>query len=201
MKLGKILYRGTIVVDIDGVLADFESKFCEDFGTDNRHLYSLTARYPKIDPDIIKEYISNPDNYKDLSPIFGGLLFTRQAHGRGWNVVLMTSRSLSLKEVTANWLAKYGVVYNEIYFTNDKNNTIADYDLINPSKPVKIVVDDSVSVLKSVPNKYAVAWYQEWNSDYFPSMRYDNELMKIVIHHSKDDFYPVGAWDKVQNAK
>ena len=46
MKLGKMRYRGTIAVDIDGVLADFEKKFCEDFGEDNRHLYSFYGRYP-----------------------------------------------------------------------------------------------------------------------------------------------------------
>lgn len=197
MKLGKMKYRGTIAVDMDGVLSDFEDKFCQDFGDANRHLYSLEARYPNVDPELIREYVANPENYKDLAPIFGGLLFTRQAHLRGWYVLLVTSRDKSLRGVTKDWLSRYGVVYHELMFAKNKREVIADYDAINPSRPVKIVVDDSVSVLKSMPEKYCVAWQQEWNLNYYPSMKYSQEQMKIVLLESKDDFYPMGAWDKV----
>ena len=194
MKLGKKLYRGTIAVDIDGVLADFESKFCEDFGEDNRHMYSLAARYPEIDPELIEEWVKNPENYVDLAPIFGGLLFVRQAHQRGWYILLVTSRDKSLREVTRNWLAKYGVVYNEIMFTRAKALTIQDYDNLNPTRPVKIVVDDSVSVLESLPDKFSVAWEQPWNISFRPSMWYSEVEMRIIL--CTGDGSVRGIWDK-----
>lgn len=193
----KLKYRGTIVVDIDGVLVDFESAMCDAFGAINRHMYSPYDRYPDVPRDLITEFIDNPDNYIDLAPIFGGMLFCRQAHQRGWYVLLVTARDKSLREVTRNWLDRYGVVYNEIIFAKNKKEVIADYDIINPSRPVSIVVDDSVSVLLSMPEKYCVAWQQEWNLDYYPSIKYDQASMKIVLHQAKDDFYPVGAWDIV----
>jgi len=197
MKLGKMKYRGTIMVDIDGVIADFEGKFCEDFGDDNRHLYKLESRYPNLDPGLIREYVGNPENYVDLAPIFGGLLFCRQAYQRGWYVLLMTSRDKKLREITKSWLSKYSVVYHELMFSRNKREAVADFDALHPEYPVRIVVDDSVSVLESMPEKYCVAWQQEWNLDYYPAMKYSSTSMKIVLHQSKDDFYPVGVWDKV----
>lgn len=197
MKMPKIKYRGTIMVDIDGVIADFEGKFCEDFGDDNRHLSKLESRYPNLDPGLIREYVGNQENYVDLAPIFGGLLFCRQAYQRGWYVLLMTSRDKKLREVTKSWLSKYSVVYHELVFSRNKREAVADFDALHPEYPVRIVVDDSVSVLESMPEKYCVAWQQEWNLDYYPAMKYSSTSMKIVLHQSKDDFYPVGVWDKV----
>lgn len=198
MKLGNMLYRGTICVDIDGVIANFEKQFCEDFGEDNRHLYSLEARYPQIDPEIIKEYVANPEVYRDLEPIFGGLLFCRQAHQRGWYVLLVTSRDRKLREVTRGWLDKYDVVYNELIFSRNKKEAIADYDAINPTRKVAIVVDDSKSVLKSMPEKYCVAWYQLWNFGFYPSMTYLDEAMKLILKPSVYDS-AVGVWDMVRS--
>ena len=196
MKLGKMKYRGTIMVDIDGVISDFEGKFCEDFGNNNRHLYSFEGRYPEIDPELIREYVGNPENYVDLAPIFGGLLFCRQAHLRGWYVLLMTSRDKKLREVTKSWLSKYSVVYHELLFSRNKREAVADFDALHPEYPVSIVVDDSVSVLNSMPKKYCVAWWQIWNKGYYPHMSYSEADMKLMIETSAYDF-PVGVWDKV----
>lgn len=199
MKLGKMQYRGTIAVDIDGVLANFEKKFCEDFGYENRDLYSLEARYPELDPALIKEYVNNPDNYVDLEPIFGGLLFCRQAHQRGWYILLVTSRNPSLADVTRQWLAKYGAVYHELMFAKDKREAIYDWEEIEiwdcKKPPVSIVVDDSVSVLESMPEKYCVAWDSEWNYGYYPRMYYATLEMKLMLEIS--EWKVVGAWDKV----
>jgi len=195
MKLGRMMYRGTIVVNIDGVLANFEQKFCQDFGSDNRDLYSLEARYPNIDPEIIKEYVLNPQNYEDLSPIFGGILFTVQAKMAGWYVLLATSRDKSLREVTLKWLSHYNVHYNEIIFAKYKPSAIRDWERWNQDKPVRVVVDDSVSVLQQLPDKYCVAWDSLWNADYYPRMWYSNLRMKVMLEIS--DGESVGAWDKV----
>lgn len=195
MKFGKMVYRGTIAVDIDGVLADFEGKFCEDFGYKNRHMYKLGDRYPDLDRDLILEYVQNPSNYVDLAPIFGGILFTRQAHARGWYILLVTARDRSLREVTKNWLAKYSVVYHELYFTKNKREAIQDFDALNPTRKVAIVVDDSVSVLESMPERYCVAWNQPWNCWYYPNIWYSGSDMKLMLDTENQKW--VGVWDKV----
>ena len=197
MKMTKMKYRGTVMVDVDGVLADFEGKFCDDFGGDNRHLYSLEDRYPNVDRDLIAEYVKNPDNYVDLAPIFGGLLFCHQAHQRGWYVLLMTSRDKSLRGVTKSWLHKYSVVYHELVFSRNKRAAVEDFDVLHPEYPVRIVVDDSVSVLESMPEKYCVAWSQLWNFRYYPTMTYSGFDMKIMITPSVYG-EAVGIWDKVK---
>lgn len=197
MKMGKMKYRGTIVVDIDGVLADFESKFCEDFGNKNREMYKLETRYPYTDPELIKEYVNNPENYKDLAPIFGGLLFIRQAAYRGWNVTLVTSRGIHMREVTRNWLSKYGAVYHDLIFSSDKRETVLSLDRVYPYRPVAIVVDDSLEVLRSIPEKYCVAWEQPWNEVFYPSMRYDEDRMKLVICRHPSEIY-VSIWGKAK---
>lgn len=197
MKLGKMKYRGTIMVDIDGVLADWETPMCEAFGYQNRHMYSPYDRYPDVPRDLIAEFIDNLDNYVDLEPIFGGLLFCHQAKARGWYVALCTARPMTAYGLTKLWLKKYLVEYDQLWFSKDKTQFVFNFDMDNPDKPIRIVVDDRVSVLQSMPDKYCVAWQQEWNMNYYPSMKYDQASMKIVLHQSKDDFYPVGAWDIV----
>lgn len=196
MKLGHPVYRGTIVVDVDGVLADFEARFCEAFGTDNRHLYSLEARYPKVDKGLIGEFVLNSDNYVDLAPIFGGMLFTRQAYARGWYILLVTSRDRSLRRVTRQWLEKYNVAYHELVFAKNKKEVITDYDYINPSRKVKIVIDDSVSNLRSMPEKYCVSWRQPWNVEYYPAMEYSSSLMGVMLF-TGPGAAPIMVWDKV----
>lgn len=196
MKLGKMKYRGTICCDIDGVISDFEGKFCEDFGNDNRHLYELESRYPNLDPELIREYVGNQENYVDLAPIFGGILFCRQAYQRGWYVLLMTSRDKKLREVTKSWLSNYSVVYHELVFSRNKREAVADFDALHPEYPVSIVVDDSVSVLNSMPEKYCVAWAHPWNLGKFPSMWYDQNKMKVVLEDMRYGNIS-GVWDKV----
>ncbi len=200
MKMPKLKYRGTIMVDIDGVLADWETPMCDAFGYVNRHMYSPYDRYPGVSRELIDEFIQNPYNYEDLEPIFGGILFCHQAKARGWYVMLCTSRPYNngVYDITTTWLNKYRVEHDELIFSQKKADAILDFNEQNPDKGVTIAVDDSVAVLRAMPtNVYPVAWQQEWNLNYYPSMKYDQTAMKIVLHQSKDDFYPVGAWDIV----
>lgn len=197
MKLGKPVFCGTIAVDIDGVLCNFERGFSEAFGDGISSPYELEERYPHLNPELIREWVKTPENYRDLEPIFGGLLFTRQAQQRGWYILLVTSRDKVLQEVTKNWLARYGAVYNEIIFTMDKRESIMEYDALHSSRPVKIVVDDSVAVLENMPEKYGIAMANPWNRGYYPFMRYDTKEMKIKMY--TDEFSPSkGIWDRVK---
>lgn len=199
MKLGKKLYRGTIMVDIDGVLADLEGAFVEAFGDKRRDVYYLTDRYPEY-YDMIMEWVASPSTYADLSPIFAGLLFLRQATSRGWYIWLCSSRpkSKEMMEVTIGWLDKYGVKYNEFSLSDDKNDSIRSYNSLHPARSVRIVVDDSLDVLETIDSSiYSVAWSQPWNAGFYPRMWYDAETMRVLVQPSREES-PVGAWEKAK---
>ena len=64
------------VLDIDGVLADFEEGFCEAFGYSNRDLYSLEERYPDADQGLLK-VCRKSSQLQGLAPIFGSAPFNQ----------------------------------------------------------------------------------------------------------------------------
>jgi len=177
-------FRGLAVFDIDGVLADFEERMCEAFGYDNREMYRLEDRYPELDRGLIEEFSNSPENYRDLTPIFGGILLFTQIKLRGYYCVLATSRPRTLKSVTVDWLNRYNVRYEELIFTGNKVETIKDIESINADLSLKFSIDDSVSVLEKVQNVYmnsvpVLAWGQAWNQGYYPRLRYNENRMKI----------------------
>ena len=177
-------YRGLAVLDIDGVLADFEEGFCEAFGYSNRDLYSLEERYPDADQGLLKEFVENPLNYKDLAPIFGGVLLLNQLYSRGYYILLMTSRRKELKTVTFDWLKKYNIPFQELYFSCNKQEGINDFLALHGNLELQIFVDDSVSTLRAVERGAAdrvpfLAWGQPWKEGYYPRLRYNESAFKV----------------------
>ena len=79
--------------DLDGVLFDFERRFCQRFGTKNRHMYDLVSRFKNegFEEDIV-QFVKSPDTYFDLDPIFGGMRFLRDVAERGFNIIYITGR-------------------------------------------------------------------------------------------------------------
>lgn len=174
--------KATAVIDIDGCIADFESAFCDAFGSDNRHLYKLEDRYPHLHPDLIAEWVNSEDNYLNLSPIFGGLLLIQQLKQHGFDVVLMTSRGKHLQAVTEAWLKLYHIEPKALIFETHKAEAILEEnetcEVVFGKAPVTLFVDDSVSQLEQVkklnPSVTCLAWGQPWNYGYFPRLRYND---------------------------
>ena len=194
----KLIHRDAIMVDIDGVLADFEAKFCEDFGYDNRDEYNFYKRYPFLDPGLITEYVSDPENYKDLLPIFGGALFCQEAKSRGYYVLLVTSRDTKLREATKAWLSQYNIQYNELGFSKNKEEFIRDFEKINANLKVTMVVDDSVSSFAGMVGRTCFVWEQRWNQGYYPRISYDYVNFRLVGKSSKEDRWH-WIWSKDEN--
>ena len=171
--------RATAVIDIDNVLADFESAFCDAFGYENRHLYKLEDRYPHLDENLIGEWVNSEDNYINLSPIFGGLLLIQQLKQRGFDVVLMTSRNPSLEAVTEAWLKLYHIEPTHLIFQTNKAGHIRDWNDGWVAPPITLFVDDSVSQLEQVkklnPSVTCLAYSQPWNEGYYPRLRYNDK--------------------------
>jgi hypothetical protein len=172
----------SVGVDLDGVVFDFEGEFCERFGYDNRHLFDLYKRYPEVDPELINEFIHNPATYADLAPIFGGILLVNHARRLGFNVVILTSRPKEVAEVTKGVLEHYDVKYNDLVYAYDKKSAIENYNTIYCRYPIKMLVDDRIVHLESLPTGViGIAWEQPWNEGYYPRARYNPDNMKIEI--------------------
>ena len=171
--------RATAVIDIDNVLADFESAFCDAFGYENRHLYKLEDRYPHLDENLIGEWVNSEGNYINLSPIFGGLLLIQQLKQRGFDVVLLTSRGKHLEAVTKAWLTLYHIEPTKLIFETDKAGRINSFNQQMKTNQVTLFVDDSVSQLEQVkklnPSVTCLAYDQLWNQGYYPRIRYNDK--------------------------
>jgi uncharacterized HAD superfamily protein len=189
--------RATAVLDVDGVICDFESAFCDAFGSDNRHLYKLEDRYPHLHPDLIAEWVNSEDNYLNLKPIFGGLLLIQQLKQREFDVVLMTARGKHLEAVTKSWLALYHIEPQRVIFETDKAGRINSFNQQMKTNQVTLFVDDSVSQLQQVkklnPSITCLAWAQPWNYGYFPRLRYNDKDQVYRIEAS----IRLGKWDHI----
>lgn len=192
--------KATAVVDVDGVLADFEQAACEAFGFKNRHLYNFEERYPHLDPDLIAEWVNSEDNYLNLSPIFGGMLLIQQLKQRGFDVVLMTSRGKHLEAVTEAWLKLYHIEVGVLF----ENNKALAIQLHNSQtllqSPVTLFVDDSVSQLEQVkklnPSVTCLAYDQLWNQGWYPRIRYNDKDQVYRIEGNNGDGKWKDMWSK-----
>lgn len=127
-----------VVVDIDGVLADFEGAFCKEFGHDNRELVSLEKRYPLRAKEITK-YINDPISYKNLDLLLVGKQITDFLYNSGYEISLVTSRPMGCYYTTRDWLFRHRV--NFFSLTVDPHKT----SRIKAMKPL-FAVDDLLSV-------------------------------------------------------
>lgn len=169
-----------IVFDIDGLLAAFELSFCEKFGYGNRDYTNLAERYPE-QSDLVEEFIASHHTYEDLEPIFGGFVLLGTAKEKGYKIILMTSRPFGTKEVTAQWLQRYSVVYDELFYTKNKAEAIR---IMNERGNPKIVslVDDLPVNFEGLPKGVTgISWEQPWNEDYYPKARYNFDDMLVEI--------------------
>lgn len=88
--------QGTLFVDIDGTVADLT----------HRRVYvrSKPKNWPAFEKAIPFD-----------TPIDHVIEAVNTLYGAGWNVVMMSGRSERSREVTVEWLRKYGVPYHAMY--------------------------------------------------------------------------------------
>jgi uncharacterized HAD superfamily protein len=92
-----------VVLDIDGVLADFEGKYCYNFGYENRRLVSLEQRHPYWRKEV-KWFVDNPKTYIDLKPISLGVQVYNELLARDFKIWFVTSRPKEAVGITQFWL-------------------------------------------------------------------------------------------------
>ena len=147
-----------VVVDIDGVLANFEKAFCQTFGYDRRELVSLQSRYPNKARQIT-EFINDWTVYPNLEPIQLGLDICKHLNKNNFDVYIVTARPLGFERMTRAWLKKHGVNFCSFILNQSKTGRIAQL------KPL-CAVDDLFSVHRDLTwhNVPTIIVAQPWNN-------------------------------------
>ena len=90
----------TIIIDIDDTLC-----------LSGRRFELAKKSNGKIDWDIAH----NPELVKEDKPNLPMIDLAKRYKKDGFKIIILTGRPDSIKEVTENWLDKYGIEYDELY--------------------------------------------------------------------------------------
>lgn len=131
-----------VVVDMDGVLADFDGAFCLEFGYERRGFASLENRYPEHRREILK-FINDGNVYAHLNPLQLGLDIVKWLNKNGFEVCIVTGRPFGFDSLSIGWLKRYGVKFSSYICERPKIGKIVN---INPL----CAVDDLFSIYKSL---------------------------------------------------
>lgn len=148
-----------VVMDIDGVLADFEGKFCRSFRCwSSRDKINLEHRLPSK-ADRIKNWVANPKVYSRLNPILLGLEIAKFINSEGHDLCLVSSRPAYMSKVTVNWLKTYNVQWASLSL--EAGNKYKNIENLNPV----LVIDDIPEILEISRNlkSYLAIFDQPWN--------------------------------------
>jgi hypothetical protein len=164
--------NNSVVMDIDGVLADFELAFCQTFGNMHRELVALESRYP-AQARKITQFINDGYVYKDLEPIQLGLNICSWLNDNDFEVAIVTARPFGFESLTRDWLKRHSVNYTSFVRASPKEGQIA---LMKPL----CAVDDLFSVHKALlgHNIPTIIVAHPWN-------RYISENMLRILDLSE----------------
>jgi phosphoglycolate phosphatase-like HAD superfamily hydrolase len=158
----------SIVIDCDGVLADFESYFCWKFGWEKRDRVQLDKRYPKERKNIEK-FIKSKYTYKSLAPIQLGLDVVRFLHDKGHDIDIITSRPHGTFDVTYDWIKRYNIPFTNIHIASSNKE-----DKIKAVQPI-FAIDDVPSIAEACRtfNVPCILMAHPWNIDDTASPRFE----------------------------
>lgn len=164
-----------VVVDIDGVLADFISAFQKKFGNDKPELESLEARYPNKNLLICK-FVEDPSTYSRLEPVSLGLSIVEYLNDQGFDVNIITNRPAFSQWITRRWLDRYKIKYLSFGVYPNKITRIKE---INPI----CAVDDLISVSRGLEpyNVPVLLLSNPWNWYYEHKNRIFSNINEFII--------------------
>ena len=107
---------GRIVLDIDGVMANFHEEVIKRMGPPKEMKeYSLAKWYPGRNKEI-REIVVDPSTYMNLRPIVGSQKVVRWMAEAGFHIHIVTARPNvpGMDDVTNKWLRRH---FNKMYRT------------------------------------------------------------------------------------
>jgi 5'(3')-deoxyribonucleotidase len=103
--------RSSVVIDIDGVLADFEGAFCRKFGFNHREYVELERRYP-LKAYEIDLFVNSPLTYANLDILPLGVEIAKWFYDNKFDIHLISSRPEQLLTKTAFWLKRNKIPFH-----------------------------------------------------------------------------------------
>lgn len=177
----------TVILDIDGVLADFEGKLVKvlgkEFGSpahDYRERYRLEERFGNF-PVILRralELTADPNFYHDIQLCEGAVDFVETLLDDDYSIRYVSARPMSAYSFTRRWLvSRFTDVDINLYCgVGDKVDFIRKLNI-----PVDFIVEDSPITIRALKANgfVTVCWAQLWNEGIFPRLyvRGDGEIM------------------------
>lgn len=151
-----------VVFDLDGVLADFESKFCNKFGWDRREEYSLERRYPSYKDDI-DEFVNSPSTYSCLDTVSIGIEIINFLYFKNWDISIVSYRPDDSFGVTFSWLKNNKIPFISLSCERKRDKI----DRIKNISPI-FVVEDSGKVADELKNISipVILIAQPWNRNF-----------------------------------
>lgn len=151
-----------VVLDMDGVLADFEGYFCKRFGNEKRNLTKLDERYPNKALEI-DDFVLDPITYQNLYPIGLGKQIALWLDKNGFEIHIVSSRPASAYSITKNWLVRNGIPFHSLYVDNTLDKVVQIHR-INPA----FAIDDQGFVADKL-SKFGIPIIlisQPWNMNF-----------------------------------
>lgn len=130
-----------VVIDLDGVVYDFERAFCEKFGWEHRELFKLEERYPDKSVEI-ELFSTSGRTYRELCVMEDGGKITRFCQNAGHTINIISSRPFYMKELTREALLKDKIPFHKL-----EVGVMHKIFKIKQLKPL-FVVDDMLSVVE-----------------------------------------------------
>ena len=155
----------SIVLDCDGVLADFEGAFCEEFGYNSRHLTPLEERYPEYKDDI-ELFVMSSATYENLDVLPTGVKIARWAESEGFDIYVVSSRPSYTAQVTGLWLKRNRIPFH--FLEVGIYSKISEIIRIDPV----LAVDDMLEVCWNCYRfqVYSMLMDSPWNQDKIPAV-------------------------------
>ena len=143
-----------VVIDCDGVLADFEGSFCENFGWERRRFDKLEYRYPGRAEEI-GWFVQSPMTYENLDIIDTGVKIARFCENAGFDIHIVTCRPKQTEISTGWWLKQNGIPFTSLSVHTVKTGKI---EMINPL----FAVDDRLDVAEQLAEVGIPVFLLDW---------------------------------------
>lgn len=137
-----------IVCDIDGVLAflaesifgALNAMFGTMYDAHTFKAYWVEGSLPRAQSDWLKAWLDNPFAYVNLAPDLPAIQSINRLMDAGYDVVIATDRPVSAEGITARWLDRWSVKFNDLKVGPGGKDALAQAH--GPENPM-ILFDDS----------------------------------------------------------
>ena len=183
----------TIGVDIDAVLTKeglgeeniWHRHLCDYFDLDGRisNEYDFTKAYD-INEEEIKDFMLSRgmEVFKKVPPRTQSIPVLNELKEKDYDIILVTARGADLRDLTAEWLAKHQIPYDELIHSDQK----AD---VCKQKGIELFIDDRLKNLLPIKKRLKIPvllMTMTHNQDYegeIPRVKNWREVKERITHY------------------